>query len=100
MDRDPPNGIDRWNFVVQAIDDEGHGLVGYADILVTLTDINDNKPFFDGGPFVGYITENQDVNGKQKICRIFFVKRVIFVFRPLNIFFRQYGCLRSYDDGN
>ncbi|CDW56179.1 Cadherin C and Laminin G 2 and Cadherin domain co ntaining protein [Trichuris trichiura] len=58
LDRDPPNGAEVWNFVVQAIDDGGKGLIGYADVQVLLTDINDNAPFFKGSPFIGYVTEN------------------------------------------
>ncbi|XP_003373310.1 cadherin-related hmr-1 [Trichinella spiralis] len=58
LDRDPPNGAEEWNFVVQAIDDGGKGLIGYADVQVILTDINDNAPFFKGSPFTGYVTEN------------------------------------------
>lgn len=34
LDRDPPAGVPSWNFVVQAIDDDGNGLVGYADVQV------------------------------------------------------------------
>uniref|UniRef100_A0A915KTX4 Cadherin domain-containing protein n=1 Tax=Romanomermis culicivorax TaxID=13658 RepID=A0A915KTX4_ROMCU len=61
LNRDPPNGIDRWNLVVQAIDDYGRGLVGYADVQVLLTDINDNAPVFGAGPNIGYVMENQDI---------------------------------------
>lgn len=35
LDRDPPNGVPTWNFIVQAIDDNGHGLIGYADVQVS-----------------------------------------------------------------
>lgn len=42
LDRDQPNGAPEWNLVVQAIDDGGKGLAGYADLVVRLTDINDN----------------------------------------------------------
>lgn len=33
LDRDPP-GIPVWRFIVQAIDDDGKGLIGYADVQV------------------------------------------------------------------
>ncbi len=65
LDRDEPSGAPQWNFVVQAIDDGGKGLVGYADVQVNLTDINDNAPFFQGGPFEGSIEENKDPGGKS-----------------------------------
>ncbi|VDM57913.1 unnamed protein product [Angiostrongylus costaricensis] len=32
LDRDPPNGVPTWNFIAQAIDDNGRGLIGYADV--------------------------------------------------------------------
>jgi hypothetical protein len=34
LDRDPPDGVPFWRFMAQAIDANGHGLIGYADILV------------------------------------------------------------------
>lgn len=34
LDRDPPAGVPVWNFIVQAIDDNGRGLIGYADVQV------------------------------------------------------------------
>lgn len=37
--------------------------MGYADVKITLTDINDNRPVFEGGPFIGYVTENQEITG-------------------------------------
>ncbi|KAJ1353466.1 Cadherin- hmr-1 [Parelaphostrongylus tenuis] len=54
LDRDPPNGVPTWNFIAQAIDDNGRGLVGYADVQ----DINDNAPIFADNLY-GYIEENR-----------------------------------------
>ncbi|MCP9264161.1 Cadherin domain protein [Dirofilaria immitis] len=59
LDRDPPAGVSVWKFVVQAIDDNGHGLIGYADVQVNLRDINDNAPIFASNLF-GIIDENRD----------------------------------------
>lgn len=82
LDRDPPLGAPKWTFVVQvqrlsfsqagrgwkgkgeqAIDDGGRGLIGYADVQISLEDINDNDPTFEGGPFQGYIEENMEPRG-------------------------------------
>ncbi|CAL2028181.1 unnamed protein product [Caenorhabditis brenneri] len=59
LDRDPPTGVPSWNFVVQAIDDDGNGLVGYADVQVNVRDINDNSPIFPERLF-GFIEENRE----------------------------------------
>ena len=75
LDRDPPTGVPSWNFVVQAIDDDGNGLVGYADVQVRITvvnddtvvfefhvnvsDINDNSPIFPERLY-GFIEENRE----------------------------------------
>ncbi|VDK79416.1 unnamed protein product, partial [Onchocerca ochengi] len=59
LDRDPPAGVSVWKFIVQAIDDNGHGLISYADVQVNLRDINDNAPIFAGNLF-GTIDENRD----------------------------------------
>ncbi|KAK6051645.1 cadherin domain protein [Cooperia oncophora] len=37
LDRDPPNGVPTWNFIVQAIDDDGRGLIGYVTPTYSLT---------------------------------------------------------------
>ncbi|VDN56530.1 unnamed protein product [Dracunculus medinensis] len=59
LDRDPPAGVPVWNFIVQAIDDNGRGLIGYADVQVNLRDINDNAPIFPSN-LVGSIDENRE----------------------------------------
>lgn len=34
LDRDPPDGVPIWRFVVRAVDRDGQGLVGYADVNI------------------------------------------------------------------
>jgi len=53
-------------------------LAGNSDVKVTLTDINDNAPIFEGSPFVGYITENQDVTGTINSNKIYHEIMIIF----------------------
>jgi hypothetical protein len=42
LDRDPPRGVPTWSFIVQAVDDDGQGLIGYADVKVHLRDVGLN----------------------------------------------------------
>lgn len=39
-----------WRFVVMATDEEGEGLTGFTDVIVSVWDINDNAPAFACGP--------------------------------------------------
>ncbi|KAI1722266.1 cadherin domain-containing protein [Ditylenchus destructor] len=57
LDRDPPSGMPVWKFIAQAIDSDGLGLIGYADVEVRLEDINDNAPIFPAEQF-GTVNEN------------------------------------------
>lgn len=53
-----------WRFLVLATDEAGAGLTGFADVLLEVTDVNDNAPFFPcpalqlEGCFVGRVAEN------------------------------------------
>uniref|UniRef100_A0A8C2WYZ7 Cadherin domain-containing protein n=1 Tax=Cyclopterus lumpus TaxID=8103 RepID=A0A8C2WYZ7_CYCLU len=53
-----------WRFLVLATDEGGAGLTGFADVLLEVTDVNDNAPFFPcpaletDGCFVGRVPEN------------------------------------------
>lgn len=58
LDRDQPHGRPQWRFTVFAQDEDGEGLVGYADIQVNLKDVNDNAPLFPQGIYLGNVTEN------------------------------------------
>lgn len=61
MDRDAPNGRPVWRFTVYAEDEGGHnGLVGYADVVVNLRDVNDNHPFFPNNVYIGNVSERGD----------------------------------------
>lgn len=39
-----------WRFVVMATDEEGEGLTGFTDVIISVKDINDNAPTFTCGP--------------------------------------------------
>lgn len=45
LDRDEPNGFKYWQVYVAANDENGNGLRAIVDVIITLTDINDNAPF-------------------------------------------------------
>ncbi|KAH7700358.1 CBR-HMR-1 protein, partial [Aphelenchoides avenae] len=62
LDRDPPTGIPLWKFIVQAVDNDGRGLVGYADVQVNVKDVNDNAPHFPSDMY-GSVEENRDPEG-------------------------------------
>ena len=48
LNRDPPHGKASWKFTVFAQDEGGEGLVGFAEVLINLKDVNDNAPTFPG----------------------------------------------------
>ena len=50
-----------WSFLVKAIDDGGTGLEGFAQVIVTVTDVNDHSPVFDELEYVGSVYENSAV---------------------------------------
>ncbi|XP_053101938.1 neural-cadherin-like [Hemicordylus capensis] len=50
-----------WRFLVLATDEDGEGLTGFADVIIEVTDVNDNAPFFLcalDGCFMGQIPED------------------------------------------
>ncbi|CAJ0572991.1 unnamed protein product, partial [Mesorhabditis spiculigera] len=53
-----PQGVPAWKFIVQAVDDDGRGLIGYADVQVKVKDINDNAPIFPEN-LLGTVEENR-----------------------------------------
>ncbi|XP_049835040.1 neural-cadherin-like [Schistocerca gregaria] len=58
LDRDPPDGRPLWRFTAFAQDEGGAGLVGYADVQVSLADVNDNAPAFPHHLYHGQVIEN------------------------------------------
>lgn len=58
LDRDEPLGRPQWRFTVFAQDEGGRGLVGFAEVQLSLKDINDNAPVFTQTTYVGNVTEN------------------------------------------
>lgn len=49
LDRDPPNGFRKWQVIIAANDEDGGptSLRNNTEVIITLTDINDNAPFLD-----------------------------------------------------
>uniref|UniRef100_A0A663N2N9 Neural-cadherin-like n=2 Tax=Athene cunicularia TaxID=194338 RepID=A0A663N2N9_ATHCN len=50
-----------WRFLVLATDESGEGLTGFADVIIEVTDVNDNAPLFLcvlDGCFTGHIPED------------------------------------------
>ncbi|KAL8181909.1 UNVERIFIED_CONTAM: hypothetical protein K2H54_034219, partial [Gekko kuhli] len=50
-----------WRFLVLATDEDGEGLTGFADVIIEVTDVNDNSPLFlciSEGCFIGQIPED------------------------------------------
>ncbi|KAK2150771.1 hypothetical protein LSH36_390g02110 [Paralvinella palmiformis] len=59
LDRDYPDGHDRWTITVSAVDTNPvpEVLSGYGLIIVRPTDINDKVPWFDNCCLLGYVDE-------------------------------------------
>lgn len=49
LDRDLPNGFSKWQVLIAANDEDGGptSLRNNTEVIITLTDINDNAPFLD-----------------------------------------------------
>ncbi|XP_033122265.1 neural-cadherin-like, partial [Anneissia japonica] len=47
-----------WHFIAEATDENGVGLTGVADVLISVTDINDNPPEFNQASYEGEIAED------------------------------------------
>ncbi|XP_065341407.1 DE-cadherin isoform X3 [Cloeon dipterum] len=49
LDRDPPNGYEKWQIYINAKDEDGgpNSLHAPTEITIILTDINDNAPYLD-----------------------------------------------------
>lgn len=47
LDRDPPNGFNRWQVLITAMDQQGSptALRSTTEVIINLTDINDNAPY-------------------------------------------------------
>ncbi|KAE8744365.1 hypothetical protein FOCC_FOCC009018 [Frankliniella occidentalis] len=60
LDRDPPDGFEIWQILIAANDENGNAtsLRSTTEVVITLTDINDNAPFLDM-PYPVIWRENQ-----------------------------------------
>ncbi|KAK9497090.1 hypothetical protein O3M35_004467 [Rhynocoris fuscipes] len=49
LDRDPPNGLESWQVLILAVDEDGSssGLRATTEVVISLQDINDNAPYLD-----------------------------------------------------
>ena len=61
LDRDQPFGKPQWKISVNAEDLKSGQLVGFADVIINLKDINDNSPFFVQKHYLANVTENATV---------------------------------------
>ena len=61
IDRDQPFGKPQWKLSVFAEDARSRQLVGFADVIINLKDINDNSPFFAHKHYLANVTENGTV---------------------------------------
>lgn len=59
LDRDLPYGKSIYNLTIFAEDEYGQILPGNATVIIRVSDVNDNAPFFDSNNYVVNITENQ-----------------------------------------
>ncbi|CAG2101814.1 unnamed protein product [Medioppia subpectinata] len=69
LDRDQPFGRPQWKLSVYAEDSKSGQLVGFADVIINLKDINDNPPVFAHKHFWANVTENGTI-GRHVITLI------------------------------
>lgn len=62
LDRDPPNGFPIWQVIIAASDEDGNSKTSLresTEVIIVLTDINDNAPFLDDKINPVFWRENQ-----------------------------------------
>ena len=58
LDRDLPTGRPHWKLAVFAEDERTRGMIGFADVIIRLKDVNDNSPYFPFSHYNANVTEN------------------------------------------
>lgn len=58
LDRDPPNGQEIYQLVINAEDENSIKLNGSVLVLVRVRDINDNVPYFEKNEYIAHVPEN------------------------------------------
>jgi len=74
LDRDLPYGRPEWELTILAKYELSDEAFGFADVVIHLTDINDNKPIFEKNLYVVNISENYSLieNSILKISAVDF----------------------------
>lgn len=67
LDRDLPNGQPQWKLFI-TIEDERNQHIANATMVIKLTDVNDNAPYFPIKHYKANITENQPI--RQYVTRL------------------------------
>lgn len=58
LDRDPPNGQELYQLIINAEDENSVKLNGSVLVLVRVRDINDNAPYFEKNQYLAHVSEN------------------------------------------